>query len=248
MSAWLINPPSSGTLTFSLRLAPSLYKGAAEAGKSAKGSDAKDDGPVSGTKCAQCGKKPQFRENGRLHKYCGKTCAKTAGVYPGNPSDTKQRGHVGMHGTDQSTTEQDPATALMLAAGVLPMGELNSSSICFDTLCFTVQCSVDNADLQPALILSENAAGECTNLGTSSLGGAFSKEKEAIGSSAGQENVSNFTSNYNNFRVLEVKDVVDFGIEIQGSNHETELGDVAGDRSQMEIRNQEPHLQGAAMT
>ncbi len=33
------------------------------------------DGPVAGTLCKQCNKKERYREGGKTHPYCGKTCA-----------------------------------------------------------------------------------------------------------------------------------------------------------------------------
>ncbi len=36
------------------------------------------DGPVTGTLCKQCNKKRRYREGGKVHPYCGKTCAEEA--------------------------------------------------------------------------------------------------------------------------------------------------------------------------
>jgi hypothetical protein len=36
------------------------------------------DGPVAGTLCKQCNKKERYREGGKTHPYCGKTCAEEA--------------------------------------------------------------------------------------------------------------------------------------------------------------------------
>ncbi len=36
------------------------------------------DGPVDGTMCKQCNKKERYREGGKTHPYCRKTCAEEA--------------------------------------------------------------------------------------------------------------------------------------------------------------------------
>ncbi len=38
------------------------------------------DGPVPGTKCLNCKETPQYREKGKVHPYCGITCAAEAGA------------------------------------------------------------------------------------------------------------------------------------------------------------------------
>jgi hypothetical protein len=38
------------------------------------------DGPVPGTKCLHCKEEPQYREKGKVHPYCGITCATEAGA------------------------------------------------------------------------------------------------------------------------------------------------------------------------
>jgi hypothetical protein len=63
-------------------------------------SAAKADRPVKGRVCAHCGKFPRFRKNVREHKYCSKTCATDAGVYPRKVPDSKHTTHVGMLGYD----------------------------------------------------------------------------------------------------------------------------------------------------
>jgi hypothetical protein len=41
---------------------------------------AEEDGPVLGTKCLNCKEEPQYREKGKVHPYCGITCAVEAGA------------------------------------------------------------------------------------------------------------------------------------------------------------------------
>jgi len=74
-----------------------------------------------------------------VHRFCSKACETEAGVYPGKQSEAKQTTHMGMHGADGPTNEQDPAAALMLAAGVIPMGDLDSCPISFSAWCFTAK-------------------------------------------------------------------------------------------------------------
>jgi len=47
--------------------------------------------------------------------------SKAAGAYPGKAAAAKQAAHVGMHGAAQTEDVPDPATALMIVAGVMPM-------------------------------------------------------------------------------------------------------------------------------
>ena len=113
---------------------------AAASGQSSKGSAAAD-GQVTGTLCAQCKTYPCCREDGRQHKYCSKTCAKAAGAYPGKAAAAKQATHVGMHGAAQAEDVPDPATALMIAAGVMPMESFDLIPMSFNAMnamCFTI--------------------------------------------------------------------------------------------------------------
>ena len=110
---------------------------AAASGQTSKGSAAAD-GQVPGTLCAQCKTYPCCREDGRQHKYCSKTCAKAAGAYPGKAAAAKQATHVGMHGAAQAEDVPDPATALMIAAGVMPMESFDLIPLSFNAMCFTI--------------------------------------------------------------------------------------------------------------
>jgi hypothetical protein len=145
------------------------------------------DGQVPGTLCAQCKKNPCCREDDRpssrqrrihaaeesmlprrlWHKYCSKTCAKTTGAYPEKAAAAKQAAHVGMHGAAQAEDVPDPATALMIAAGVMPMESFDLIPLSFNAMCFTILSDngaivQGNADHNLAS-LSQPVAGQNTN-------------------------------------------------------------------------------------
>jgi DNA-binding protein H-NS len=139
---------------------------AAASGQTSKGSAAAD-GQVPGTLCAQCKTYPCCREDGRQHKYCSKTCAKAAGAYPGKAAAAKQATHVGMHGAAQAEDVPDPATALMIAAGVMPMESFDLIPLSFNAMCFTILSDngaivQSNAD-HNLVSLSQPVAGQNTN-------------------------------------------------------------------------------------
>ena len=73
------------------------------------------DGPITGTTCAQCNQKPCYRESGKEHKYCSRTCAVAAGAHKGK----KEKTHV----TFLEPNEPDEGSQLLLAAGYVPLGD-----------------------------------------------------------------------------------------------------------------------------
>ncbi len=47
-----------------------------------------------GTKCLNCKEEPQYREKGKVHPYCGITCAAEAGALGETKQNTKQSNNV----------------------------------------------------------------------------------------------------------------------------------------------------------
>jgi hypothetical protein len=62
---------------------------------------AEADGPVPGTKCLNCKEEPQYREKGKVHPYCGITCAAVAGAL-GEPKQNAKLSNNAMIQEDDS--------------------------------------------------------------------------------------------------------------------------------------------------
>jgi hypothetical protein len=65
------------------------------------------DGPVPGTKCLHCKEEPQYREKGKLHPYCGITCAAEAGALGEPKQDAKLSNNVMIQEEDSSWRGSD---------------------------------------------------------------------------------------------------------------------------------------------
>jgi hypothetical protein len=77
---------------------------------------AEEDGPVTGTKCLNCKEEPQYREKGKVHTYCGITCAAETGAL-GEP---KQNANLSNNSMIQEEDTTWMGSNYMVMAGISP--------------------------------------------------------------------------------------------------------------------------------